>query len=520
MDRGDREVLRPDILDGFPGICRIHRAEVAAVGGEWERAEQELERATEGAGKFNARRPQAEGFYAIGDIRRLMGDLEGAEAALREAHARGRPPQPALALVRLAQGNAQGRGKGDRCGRRRRDSGPLGPGPTAARPGRDRHRGRRRDRARTAVDELAATVADYPSPALEAGRRVAQGRVLLAEGDRGRGPELRRAITAWRDVGAPYEIARARVRPVPGAPRRSRTRTTRTSSSTPRWRSSAKLGAKRRHRGAEREMRETSRRAATGPPTARMTFMFTDIVGSTQLAEAIGDDALGAAPALARRHARGRSWSAAAGEVVKSTGDGFFAAFESARAAIETAIAIQRALAITATSAASRLSVRIGIHTADANRRGADYSGKAVHVAARIGALAEGGEILASANTIAEAGEGLVAASITRPEPIRGVSTPVDGRRRSRGCSPMPRFIPPMLATLVAAPFDNPDWQFEVKWDGFRVEAIVDGDEVRIWTRGEQDAGRYFGSFLAPPSWIAAREAIVDGEVIALDDAW
>ena len=65
-----------------------------------------------------------------------------------------------------------------------------------------------------------------------------------------------------------------------------------------------------------------------------------------------------------------------------------------------------------------------------------------------------------------------------------------------------PRFIPPMLATLVAAPFDNPDWQFEVKWDGFRVEAIVEGDEVRIWTRGEQDAGRYFGS--------VPRAAIVD----------
>ena len=76
-----------------------------------------------------------------------------------------------------------------------------------------------------------------------------------------------------------------------------------------------------------------------------------------------------------------------------------------------------------------------------------------------------------------------------------------------------------MLATLVAAPFDSPDWQFEVKWDGFRVEAIVDGDEVRTWTRGEQDAGRYFGSFLIPPSWIAARDAIVDGEVIDALDA-
>ena len=37
-----------------------------------------------------------------------------------------------------------------------------------------------------------------------------------------------------------------------------------------------------------------------------------------------------------------------------------------------------------------------------------------------------------------------------------------------------PTFIPPMLATLVGAPFDDPDWLFEVKWDGFRVEAVVD----------------------------------------------
>jgi bifunctional non-homologous end joining protein LigD len=75
-----------------------------------------------------------------------------------------------------------------------------------------------------------------------------------------------------------------------------------------------------------------------------------------------------------------------------------------------------------------------------------------------------------------------------------------------------------MLATLVAAPFDDPDWLFEVKWDGFRVEAAIDGEQVRLWTRGEQDAARYFGSFLEPPSWLAARSAIVDGEVIALDD--
>ncbi|HSS36892.1 MAG TPA: non-homologous end-joining DNA ligase [Patescibacteria group bacterium] len=81
-----------------------------------------------------------------------------------------------------------------------------------------------------------------------------------------------------------------------------------------------------------------------------------------------------------------------------------------------------------------------------------------------------------------------------------------------------PTFIPPMLATLVGAPFDDPDWLFEVKWDGFRVEAVVDGGDVRLWTRGEQDASRYFGPFLDPPTWLDARRAIVDGEVIALDE--
>ena len=76
-----------------------------------------------------------------------------------------------------------------------------------------------------------------------------------------------------------------------------------------------------------------------------------------------------------------------------------------------------------------------------------------------------------------------------------------------------------MLATLVAGPFDDPDWLFEVKWDGFRMEAVVDRGNVRLWTRGEQDAAsRYFGPFLDQPGWIEARQAIVDGEVIALDD--
>jgi bifunctional non-homologous end joining protein LigD len=98
--------------------------------------------------------------------------------------------------------------------------------------------------------------------------------------------------------------------------------------------------------------------------------------------------------------------------------------------------------------------------------------------------------------------------------PEQGMIRPMAKRIRSK-----PTFVPPMLATLVGGPFDDPDWLFEIKWDGFRVEAIVDRGHTRLWTRGELDAAaRYFGPFLDPPTWIAAEQAVVDGEVIALDD--
>jgi bifunctional non-homologous end joining protein LigD len=90
-------------------------------------------------------------------------------------------------------------------------------------------------------------------------------------------------------------------------------------------------------------------------------------------------------------------------------------------------------------------------------------------------------------------------------------------RKRPARTTGIPAFISPMLATLVAAPFDDPDWLFEVKWDGFRVEAAIGDGAVKLWTRGEQDASRYFGDFLEPATWIAADQAVVDGEVIALD---
>jgi bifunctional non-homologous end joining protein LigD len=85
--------------------------------------------------------------------------------------------------------------------------------------------------------------------------------------------------------------------------------------------------------------------------------------------------------------------------------------------------------------------------------------------------------------------------------------------------APLPQKIEPMLATLANKAFDDDDWLFEIKWDGFRVEAVVDDGKSRILTRNLNDASTYFPRLLGTPSrWIEAKQAIVDGEVVALDD--
>ncbi len=85
--------------------------------------------------------------------------------------------------------------------------------------------------------------------------------------------------------------------------------------------------------------------------------------------------------------------------------------------------------------------------------------------------------------------------------------------------APMPEFVQPMLATLASDAFDAPDWLFEVKWDGFRVQALVDDGAVRLRTRNDKDARGYFPALMTGTEWIEARQAVVDGEVVALDAA-
>ena len=132
------------------------------------------------------------------------------------------------------------------------------------------------------------------------------------------------------------------------------------------------------------------------------TFMFTDIVGSTDLIGTIGDEAWKDVVGWHDETLR-TVIASHRGEVVRTTGDGFFASFGDAGAALDCAIAIQRRLAEHRRRHGFAPQVRIGVHSAEATAVAEDYAGLGVHEAARVGALAEGGEILATASTAAAA---------------------------------------------------------------------------------------------------------------------
>jgi class 3 adenylate cyclase len=408
-------------VGGFPGVCRVHRAEIAAFQGSWQRAEEELRLANEELEKFQVLPVMADGLYAIAEIRRLQGDLEGAEEALRQAHALGRSPQPALALIRLESGKvksaaaaietALAESSWDAMARLRL----LGAQVDITLQAGDT------ERARMATERMAEIVDDDSPPALRAGLAYARGRVLLAEGDQGASTrELQTALRLWREVGSAYEIARTRA-----ALSRALRAAGDDDDADLELRAARdefeRLGAKPDLAAVEAELRELEERR-TSRIQVRMTFLFTDIVGSTKLAEALGNQAW---ERLLRWHDEmlRAEVTRQGGRIVHSTGDGFFAAFDTARQAIRSAIAIQRALTSHAETSGFAPPVRIGLHAADATQRGEDFSGVGVHVAARIAALAGGGEILASAEALAEAAD--VAAIDVREVQVRGVSEPV-----------------------------------------------------------------------------------------------
>jgi class 3 adenylate cyclase len=150
---------------------------------------------------------------------------------------------------------------------------------------------------------------------------------------------------------------------------------------------------------------------------------FTDIVGSTNLVEAMGDEAW--EKLLGWHHETLRQlFMAHCGEEVDQVGDGFFVAFDNPYEAVECAVDIQRRLAAHRKDHGFAPQLRIGLHSVDAIRKGKDYRGKGVHEAARIGGLAGAGEILASIDVITAA-KARFPVSDFRSVELKGVSEPV-----------------------------------------------------------------------------------------------
>ncbi len=132
-------------------------------------------------------------------------------------------------------------------------------------------------------------------------------------------------------------------------------------------------------------------------PSGTVTFLFTDIEGSTRLWEAHGDamrDALARHDEILRKTIEKHS-----GALVKQTGDGVYAVFAAAKDAVGAALAAQQTLRAQSWGEAESLPVRMGLHTGDASERGGDYYGPEVNRAARVMSVGHGDQILLSGTT-------------------------------------------------------------------------------------------------------------------------
>ena len=408
-----------DRLDvtGFPGACRVHRAEIMRLRGDLRGAEKVALAACEELHDFE-RMITAGGYYEIGEIRRRLGDFAAAEEAYSKANELGRDPQPGIALLRLGQGKVDAAVAGvarsleeveEPLSRLRRLPAQVEISVVA----------NDLERARAALAELESIVDSYKiggqrAPAFDATVHFASGRIKLAEGDvAGAIKCVRRARDEWQQVGAPYETAQARML-LGVAFRRLGDEHAATAELEAALATFERLDASL----------DTARaQELLGRLETRRTFLFTDIVDSTKLIETLGDTKW--RKLLARHDQLVREQIAEhGGEVIKHTGDGFFAAFDSPKAAIEGAVGIQRALDAEIVAP----DVRIGAHTGGAFRSGGDvtdYGGEGVHVAARIGAAAGSAEILVSRETL----DGFATAfrsSEPRTERLKGFDEPVD----------------------------------------------------------------------------------------------
>jgi DNA-binding CsgD family transcriptional regulator/tetratricopeptide (TPR) repeat protein len=192
---------QPDLVR-YRGECLLYRAEVLQLRGKWDEAARDAQDACE---LLRSRPAAGAAFYRLGEIHRLRGEFEKAEAAYMEANEHGRKPQPGLSLLRLAQGEIDAAAASIRsvlldtrtqAARARMLAAAveilLAAGDL--------------ENARAAATELSTVASAIGASLLNAASAQATGAVLLAEGDVDSAATLLgQASEIWRDLGMPYE---------------------------------------------------------------------------------------------------------------------------------------------------------------------------------------------------------------------------------------------------------------------------------------------------------------------------
>jgi len=425
--------MRRNGAGGYPGICRVHRAELKMLHGRWSEAEQDARQASDELQRFHLLDAVGMAHNAIGDVRLRMGDLDGAAEAFDQAYEFGHDAQPGLAKLQFANGQideaqrsiarALAVATGDGGFTDRAARGRLLPTQVEIALARGDL-----DVARAAVEELEVIAADFDRPLHTAGALTARGELLLGEQRPVEAsPILGKSWRLWQTTDLPYEAAQARLRYAEALTAEGDADGAKRDPLAAR-KVFDSLGATRDLRRVDAILEADGPGAAPAPAaTVTKTFMFTDIVTSTDLIELIGDAAWEEMLSWHDRELR-KAFAKARGDEVNHTGDGFFVAFDRARDGIDCAVDIQRRLARHRREHGFAPWVRIGLHSAEATRRGSDYSGRGVHIAARVGAAAGRDEILATASVTTASNESTYALSEPRELELKGVRGTVEVR--------------------------------------------------------------------------------------------
>lgn len=400
-------------ISGFSGICRVHRAEFMRLRGALSDAEGEARRA---AIELESNTPfyAAEAFYEIGLVRLRLGDLAGAEAGFRRAHELGREPQPGQALLLAARGDLSAALRSIQAGSIEPSDSVLDAMRCASVETEIACELGELDIAEQAVQRAESLAEGQPGGGLRALAAQARGCMQLARNDPEAHRTIRRALRLWQEIDAPYEVAQARLL-LSRALRKV----------------GDEVGARREidaavagfdRLGAQADASLAKQMLGGGSPAtvARRTFLFSDVVGSTELVQAIGDRAWhdlliwldGSLRSCFQSHT---------GEEVDHAGDGFFVAFPDARSALDCAISIQRKLADHRREHGFAPRIRIGVHATSARQSAGRYRGRGVHEASRIASLAEADEIVASAESVPPG----FAMSEPREVMVKGIGKPL-----------------------------------------------------------------------------------------------